>query len=68
MTSQTNKQALESTIEKQLSSTCLKAVFERFGTGTLGLIRLSQKAHLKSPDLKLHEGFKVDLWQPSGAD
>lgn len=37
---------------------------ERFGTGTLEIIRLSEEAHLNDPDFKIDEGFKVILWRP----
>ncbi len=37
---------------------------ERFGTGTLEIIRLSEEAHLNDPDFNIDEGFKVVLWRP----
>jgi hypothetical protein len=40
---------------------------ERFGTGTLEIIRLSDEAHLHEPDFNIDEGFKVVLWRPSVA-
>lgn len=40
---------------------------ERFGTGTLEIIRLSEEAHLNDPDFNIDEGFKVVLWRPSAA-
>lgn len=38
---------------------------ERFGTGTLEIIRLAEEAHLNDPDFNIDEGFKVVLWRPS---
>lgn len=38
---------------------------ERFGTGTLEIIRLSKEEHLNAPDFNIDEGFKVVLWRPS---
>ena len=38
---------------------------ERFGTGTLEMIRLSEEANLEEPDFNIDEGFKVVLWRPS---
>ncbi|MGB4843273.1 MAG: DUF4062 domain-containing protein, partial [Ferruginibacter sp.] len=35
---------------------------ERFGTGTLEIIRLSHEADLNDPDFNIDEGFKVVLW------
>lgn len=45
---------------------CLYQVgyIERFGTGTLEIIRLSEEAHLHEPDFRIDEGFKVVIWRP----
>lgn len=37
---------------------------ERFGTGTLEIIRLLEEARLEQPDFNTDEGFKVVLWRP----
>ena len=39
---------------------------ERFGTGTLEIIRLLEEAKLHEPDFNIDEGFKVILWRPPG--
>jgi ATP-dependent DNA helicase RecG len=44
---------------------CQAGYIERFGTGTLEIIRLSEEAHLDEPDFNIDEGFKVVLWRPS---
>ena len=41
---------------------------ERFGTGTLEIIRLSKAAHLNAPDFNVDEGFKLVLWRPIDKD
>jgi ATP-dependent DNA helicase RecG len=38
---------------------------ERFGTGTLEIIRLSEEAHLNDPNFTVDGGFKVVLWRPA---
>ncbi len=38
---------------------------ERFGTGTLEIIRLSEEARLHEPDFNVDEGFKVTIWRPA---
>ena len=38
---------------------------ERFGTGILDILRLSEEANLEEPDFNIDEGFKVVLWRPS---
>ncbi|HVT84292.1 MAG TPA: DUF4062 domain-containing protein [Chitinophagaceae bacterium] len=43
------------------------AYIERYGTGTLEIIRLAEEAHLNDPDFNIDEGFKVVLWRPSAA-
>ena len=50
-----------------LMAECLYQVqyIERYGTGTLDMIRLSREAHLTEPDFNLDEGFKVVIWRPS---
>ncbi|MBK9401751.1 MAG: transcriptional regulator [Bacteroidetes bacterium] len=41
----------------------LTGAIERYGTGTLEMIRLTHEAHLNDPHFNLDEGFKVILWR-----
>ena len=42
----------------------LTGYFERMGTGTSDMIRLSRNAHLREPDFLLEDGFKSVIWRP----
>lgn len=43
----------------------LTGEIERFGTGTLEMVKLIKEKGLKPPHISLDEGFKLTIWRPS---